>query len=90
MNKFSKVKVKVKSKQRPSVRQHYQDKQFKVQHHKCDLCDDRLECNDDIESYIDMKEDINNSYESPFDKQEPKLLLCHFCKNEYNIPSWIG
>ncbi len=81
---FSKVKVTVKTrgKYKPRVtrEQSHENREFKVQHHKCDLCDDRLpECNDNIESYIDMKNEINNSYESEYDKQEPRLLLCAFC-----------
>ncbi len=91
--RFSKTKVKVKTRQTPLalglVRQSHRDKQLKIQHHKCDLCDDRIECNDNIESYIDMMNDVNDSYESEYDKQEPKLLLCLFCQEEFNIPSWV-
>ena len=35
-----------------------------------------------------MMNDINNSFESDYDKQEPKLLLCLFCEEEFNIPNW--
>ncbi len=99
MNKFFKVKKTTRSKRKPEPKgqrvekrhYQYQDRLFKAEHHKCDLCNDYLPtCKDDIESYIDMKNDINNSYESDYDRQEPKLLLYAFCTKEYNIPSWIG
>lgn len=91
---FSKVKAKPKPiirTYRPRVtrEQSHENREFKALHHKCDLCNDRLDCNDNIENHIDMKNDINNSYESEYDRQEPKLLLCSFCAKEYNIPSWI-
>ncbi|HEX9318213.1 MAG TPA: hypothetical protein VF884_04690 [Nitrososphaeraceae archaeon] len=60
-----------------------------VRVHNCDICDDRLECNDDIESQINTLQEIDDSFESEYDKQEPKLLLCNYCKKEYLIPSWI-
>jgi hypothetical protein len=56
--------------------------------HNCDICDDRLECNDDIESQIDMLNEIDDSFESEYDKQEPKLLLCNYCQKEYLIPGY--
>ena len=59
-----------------------------VRVHKCDICDDRLECNDDIESHIDMLNEIDDSFESEYDKTEPKLLLCGYCQKEYLIPSY--
>ncbi len=93
MNKFSKYKLKPKPIPKgPIVKRIYQykDRLFKAEHHKCDLCDEYLPtCKDDIESHIDKMEDINNSYESEYDRHEPKLLLCAFCTKEYNIPSWI-
>ncbi len=95
MHRFFKHEPKPKPKPKPKgpiVKRHYssQDRLFKVQQHKCDLCNDYLPtCKDDIESYIDMMNDINDSYESDYDKQEPKLLLCLFCQEEFNIPSWV-
>ncbi len=62
---------------------------IKVRVYHCDICNDKIDCNDDIEAYIDMMNDINDSYESEYDKQEPKLLLCLFCQEEFNIPSWV-
>lgn len=56
----------------------------------CDICNDRLtQCPDDIEERIDMLDELNNSYEDEYDKQEPKLLLCNYCIKEYQIPSFI-
>lgn len=36
----------------------------------CDICNDRLECADDIESQIDILEKIDDSYESECDRQD--------------------
>ena len=57
----------------------------------CDLCNDELPKEaDDIQCRINVLEEINDSYESEYDRQEPRLLLCPYCTKEYNIPSWIG
>ena len=56
----------------------------------CDLCDDQLPKEaDNIQHRINVLDEIDNSYESEYDKQEPRLLLCSFCKREYNIPSYF-
>ncbi len=82
VNRFFKYKLKPQPKPKgPIVKRiyRYQDRLFKVQQNKCDLCNDYLPaCKDNIEAYIDMMNDINNSYESEYDRQEPKLLLCAF------------
>jgi hypothetical protein len=55
----------------------------------CDICDDHiLEAPDNIESRILILEEIDDSYESEYEKQEPKLLLCDYCQKEYLIPSY--
>ena len=64
------------------------DKQFKVVVNKCDLCDKPIPCIQDIEIRISMLKEINDSYESLQDKQEPRLLLCDHCQNEYLIPGY--
>ena len=64
------------------------DKELKIVINRCDLCSDRIMCRDDIETQIDMLEEINNSYEDEYDKQEPKLLLCDYCRKEYLIPAY--
>lgn len=65
-----------------------QFRSISVSVHNCDICDDRLECNDDIESQIDMLNEIDDSFESEYDKAEPKLLLCGYCQKEYLIPRY--
>ena len=56
---------------------------------RCDLCNDELPKEaDNIQSRINILDEIDNSYESEYDKQEPKLLLCSYCSKEYNIPSY--
>lgn len=63
-----------------SISRNKTDKDFKIVVNRCDICDDRLECADDIESQIDMLQELDDSYESECDKTTyydgPKLLLC--------------
>lgn len=60
-----------------------------VRVHKCDLCEDQLtNVSDNIESHIDMLQEIDDSYLSEYDKQEPRLLLCGYCKKGYLLPSY--
>ncbi|HEY7109464.1 MAG TPA: hypothetical protein VH415_08565 [Nitrososphaeraceae archaeon] len=64
-------------------------RRFKAVINKCDICDDRLtECQDNIESKIDMLQEIDDSYESEYDRHEPRLLLCAYCVKEYLLPSY--
>jgi hypothetical protein len=56
---------------------------------RCDICNDPLpETGDDTEYRINMLNEINDSYESEYDKVEPKLMLCSSCQQEYMIPSY--
>jgi hypothetical protein len=43
---------------------------------------------DDIESQIDILDEINDSYMDEHDKQEPRLLLCDYCQKEYQVPGY--
>ncbi len=62
-----------------------------IKSYNCDLCDDAIEgLPNDFQNRIEVMKEIDDSYESEQDKQEPRLLLCGFCKRQYNIPSWIG
>ena len=62
-----------------------------VKVYNCDLCSETITgLPNDFETRIDSMNEINDSFESEYDRQEPRLMLCAFCKNEYNIPSWIG
>jgi hypothetical protein len=64
-------------------------RQFKAVINRCDICDDRLiECQDDIETKIHILQEIDDSYESEYDKCEPRLLLCNYCQKEYMIPGY--
>ncbi len=62
-----------------------------IKTYTCDLCDDLITgLPNDFESRIDSMNEINDSFDSDYDRQEPRLMLCAFCTKEYNIPSWIG
>ncbi len=50
--------------------------------------DGRISCSDNIEIEIDMLDEIDNSYESEYDKHEPRLLLCDSCNKEFQIPGY--
>jgi hypothetical protein len=70
------------------VRQFYADRLVKVVYNRCDICDYRLVCQDDIESKIDMQDEINASYLDEYDMPEPRLLLCDYCQKEYMIQGY--
>jgi uncharacterized protein with PIN domain len=63
---------------------------FKAVVNRCDLCNNPIESNEDIELKIKMLKEIDDSFESGNDKQEPKLLLCNDCKKEYLLPSYVN
>ena len=55
----------------------------------CDLCNDELPKEaDNIQYRINVLDEIDDSFESEYDKHEPRLLLCSFCTREYNILSY--
>jgi hypothetical protein len=57
---------------------------------RCDLCNDELPKEaDNIQHRINILDEIDDSYESEYDKHEPRLLLCSSCKKEYMIPSYF-
>jgi hypothetical protein len=57
--------------------------------HKCDICNDHIQdASANIESFIGILKEINDSYESEYDKQEPALLLCEWVQKSYLIPSF--
>jgi hypothetical protein len=58
-----------------------------IRFHKCDICKDHIpDASANIESYIDTLNEISDSYESEYDKNEPRLLLCKWCQKSYLIP----
>jgi hypothetical protein len=66
------------------------DQVTKINIYRCDLCDGLIsEAPDDLQYQIDKIDEIDNSFESAYDKQEPKLLLYNQCQKEYDIPSWV-
>jgi hypothetical protein len=65
-----------------------QDRKFKAVVNRSDICDDAIACHEDIEIKINILTEINNSYESEYDKSEPRLLLCNYCQTEYLIPTY--
>jgi hypothetical protein len=64
------------------------DRDTKIVVKTCDLCNNPIPCHEDIEIKIDMLQEIDDSYESEYDKHEPSLILCDFCKKEYQIPGY--
>jgi hypothetical protein len=64
------------------------DRQFKAVVNRCDICDDAIPCPEDIELKITVLKEIDDSYESEYDKSEPRLLLCDYCQKEYMIPGY--
>jgi hypothetical protein len=64
------------------------DKHFKAVVNRCDLCNESIPCLQDIEIKIAMLKEIDDSYQSEYDKHEPRLLLCEYCQKEYMIPGY--
>lgn len=62
---------------------------FKPVVNKCDLCNDPIDCREDVEIKIDVLNEIDDSFESEYDKNEPRLMICRYCQKEYLIPSFI-
>ena len=54
---------------------------FKPVIYRCDICDEHLtEVPDNLEAQTDMLQEIDDSYESEYDKHEPRLLLYNYCQ----------
>ena len=85
-----KLKVKRQRQQRLKIRRpRFYDKNTRILTSKCDLCNDQLPKEaDNIQYRINILDEIDNSYESEYDKHEPRLLLCSFCSREYMIPTY--
>jgi hypothetical protein len=66
-----------------------QDRAFKAVVNRCDLCDDAITCHEDLEAKIATLKEMDDSYESQYDKHEPMLLLCDFCHKKYGIPGYV-
>ena len=72
-----------------AYKQRSSDKDTRILVSHCDLCNDELPKEaDNIQYRINVLDEIDNSFESEYDKHEPWLLLCSFCSKEYNIPSY--
>lgn len=65
-----------------------QARKFKAVVNRCDLCDDPILCHEDIELKITVLREIDDSYESEYDKHEPRLLLCDYFEKEHVIPAY--
>ena len=66
------------------------DKETRIVISHCDLCNDELPKEaDNIQNTINVLYEIDDSFESEYDKYEPRLLLCSFCSTEHNIPSYL-
>jgi uncharacterized protein with PIN domain len=66
-----------------SYRGDKESRAFRAVINRCDICNDRIECVDNIETQIDKLDELNNSY-----LDGPKLLLCSYCVKEYLIPAY--
>jgi len=93
-----KRKQQVQQQQKRTYNQNYHlkriyhgDKDARILISHCDLCNDELPKEaDNIEYRINMLDEIDDSFESEYDKHEPRLLLCSSCSLEYMIPSYFG
>jgi hypothetical protein len=84
-NLASKPETKTKTKRSPRDKD---AERILISH--CDLCDEQLPKKaDNIQYRINVLDEIDDSYESEYDKHEPRLLLCSSCKREYMIPSYF-
>lgn len=63
------------------------DRRILISH--CDLCKGELPKEaDNIQYRINVLDEIDDSFESEYDKHEPRLLLCSCCRYRYMIPSY--
>jgi hypothetical protein len=46
------------------------------------------ECRKIFEVKINMLQEIDDSFESEYDRHDPRLLLCTYCTREYQIPGY--
>lgn len=74
-------------------RTYYGDKDVKILVNRCDICNEQLpETTNDIQTRMNIIDEIDDSYESEHDKSTykdgPKLILCDYCKKEYLLPSY--
>lgn len=84
------VVTKRKPKSKPQPRLNFNDRDTRILKSHCDLCNDELPKEaDNIQYCINVLDEIDDSFESEYDRHEPRLLLCSFCKNKYNIPSYL-
>ena len=75
----------------PRIFKQRSDKDTRILISRCDLCNEQLPKEaDNIQYRINVLDEIDDSFESEYDKHEPSLLLCSFCKKEYNIPSYCA
>ena len=67
-----------------------QDRDTRILKSHCDLCKEELPKEaDNIQNRINVLDEIDESFESEYDKHEPRLLLCSYCTKEYKIPSYF-
>ena len=71
-------------------RNYHRDKYTRILISHSDLCNDELPKEaDNIQYRINVLDEIDDSFESEYDKHEPRLLLCSSCSNEYKIPIYF-
>ena len=73
------VTYKRKPKPKPQPRLNFSDKDTRILKSYCDLCNEELPKEaDNIQHRINVLDEIDDSFESEYDKHEPRLLLCSF------------
>jgi len=80
-----------KYKKRPPEPEIAPDSEVRILVNMCDICNNQLPetaASDDLEYRMDVVTEINDSYESEYDKTEPKLMVCKSCSKQYLIPSY--
>jgi hypothetical protein len=65
----------------------FQDRAFKPVKNRCDLCDDPIQCHEDIEITKNILTEIDDSFKSEYDKHDPRLLLFDYCQKG-SIPGY--
>lgn len=70
---------------------YFSDRNVRILISRCDLCNEQLPKEaDNIQYRINVLDEIDDSFESEYDKHEPRLLLCASCSKEYMIPSYCS
>ena len=73
----------------PRLYKQRSEKDTRILKSYCDLCNEDLPKEaDNIQYRINVLDEIDDSFESEYDKHEPRLLLCSSCSREFMIPTY--